>query len=156
MLPGLLAYDIVIPSTAFTGAVDAIEIVTASTQVAWVTGYELGQSTELGDAQEEELLLSWITGHTTSGSGGGTNTPSPNGHAIAFAGTVEHMNTTIASAGTGLTRRQTTWNVRQDKPMLWDPSKWLYLPQSTRLVLRLPAPNDSVTMTGTIYVHTPN
>lgn len=153
LLPGLLLYDINIPLTAFTVQVDICEIVMASTQCGWVIGYDIGQSTELGDAQEEQLQLTWITGHTTSGNGS-SNTPAPNGHAITFPGTVEHMATTIASAGTATTRRGPVWNVRAGDRMMWDPSKILWLPQSTRAVLRCPAPVDSVTVAATIHVLT--
>jgi hypothetical protein len=62
------------------------------------------------------------------------------------------MNTTQATGGSPITRRVTTFNVRAGYVMMWDPTKWLLVPASGRLVLTAPAPADSVTLGSTIYL----
>jgi hypothetical protein len=152
MIAGLREYDATFASVAFTTAVDVWEVNGHASRVTWVTGIEIGQSTEVGDAQEEQLVLSWIQTHSTSGSGGAAVTPSPNSTDAAFGGTVERMNTTQATGGSPITRRVTTFNVRAGYVMIWDPTKWLMVPAGGRLVLTLPAPADSVTLSSTIYL----
>ncbi len=60
-------------SGSFTAQIDLVELVGASGGLEWLTEIRIGQTTELGDAQEEQLSISLVTGHTTSGSGGNTS-----------------------------------------------------------------------------------
>lgn len=146
-------YNLPIARTAVTVAVDIIEIVTAATHICVVHSIELTQSTELGDAAEEQLQLSWKSGQTTSGSGGGTGiTPVPillgdSAHGM----TVENFNTTKATAGTIVTHKVWDWNVRVPFIYIFTPETRLVIPPSTRATFELvAAPTDSVTMGGQI------
>ena len=83
-------------------------------------GFELFQTSEVGDAQEEqlELVLKYMTGAVTSGSGGPTaptfRPKQPND--TAAGATIEHGNTTKATGGTSVTWARFSWNVRQSLP----------------------------------------
>jgi hypothetical protein len=84
-----------------------------------------------------------MRGHTTSGSGGSSATPrSLAGHtgARSAGATVETNNTTIAADGSPVTLVTDSWNVA---------GGWRYLPEQ-RLVVRLSAPADEVTLNGTL------
>ena len=88
-------------AVAATAAQDLFEIVASSSSRVLIHGWEIGQSTEAGDAQDEMARLELILGYTVSGSGGSSFTPLPldAGHA-AFGGTCEINNTTLANTGT--------------------------------------------------------
>src|SRR5215211_4475737 len=94
-------YTVPFAAVNVTAQQDFWEIVAASTRLAVVHGWELSQSTEVGDAQEEGLSILVKKGATTSGSGGTAPTPVPletNQGASGF--TAEVNNTTKASVGT--------------------------------------------------------
>jgi hypothetical protein len=152
MLAGLREYDaqfnaVASPAAAF----DFWEINGHASRITWVTGIEIGQSTEIGDAMEEFLVITWIQAHSTSGNGTAV-TPNPNNTDAAFGGTVERMATTQATGGSPVTRRATTFNVRAGYCMIWDPTKWLMVPVSGRLVLACSAPADAITFSSTVYL----
>jgi hypothetical protein len=136
-------------STAITAQVDIFELLAASGKPLAVHGFELGQTSEVTDAQEEqlELVLKRVTGAPTSGSGGGTSTPQPLYPNDAAAGaTVETGNTTKLTGGTSVDIARWSWNVRT--PLLWLPTPELrpVLDAGTRFVLELvTTPADSIT-----------
>lgn len=141
-------------SGSFTTQIDLVELVGASGGLEWLTEIRIGQTTELGDAQEEQISISLVTGHATSGSGGNTSVvPLTDVGDTAYAGTVESMNTTIASTGTPVTKTLGVWNVRTE--FLWLPvpkpngPAGLLLPHTDRWVIRTgAAPADSITLVG--------
>jgi hypothetical protein len=147
-------YRIPIASTAVTVAADLTEAVGASGGIEWLTEIRLGQTTELGDAAEEQIAILLATGNTTSGSGGNTSVvPLTDVGDTAYAGTVETLNTTQATAGTVVTKTLGVWNVRTE--FLWIPVPkpngiaGLLLPHTDRWCIRLgAAPADSVTLIG--------
>jgi hypothetical protein len=156
MIAGLREYEAAAPATAFTAQIDLWEIVSHATRVTWICGIEIGQTTELGDAQEEQLLIEWIQAHTSSG-GGTSTTPSGNGADAAYGGTVERFATSLATGGSPVVRRNNTFNVRVGYTMIWDPGRWLLLPANTRMVCRITGsggagPADSVTGASTLYL----
>lgn len=135
---------------AVTAQVDIFEIVAASTKVVELLEFMLSQSTELGDAAEEQLLMHLKTGMTTSGSGGSSATPIPSnlGHS-AFAGTAEVLNTTKSSAGTIVTHESFSWNVRVPFPRIYTPDTTIKLAPSARMALELATtPADSISLAG--------
>jgi hypothetical protein len=153
MIAGGREYSGAFSAIAVSAAQDLFEVNGSSSRMTWVTGIELGQYTDFGDAQDENLSCTWIQAHSTSGSGGGTITPTPNGADAAFGGTLERNNTTQATGGSPITGRGFTWNVRQGYVMHWDPTKWILVPASGRIVLAQLAPVDSITMNGTIFLY---
>lgn len=139
---------------AVTAVQDLFEIVAAAGKNCRILGVTLGQITELGDAQEEELSILFKSGQTSGGSGGSTPTPVPLNVTDAAAGfTAETNNTTQASGGTIVTHHADVWNIRS--PYIWLPPEKMQieLTGSRRLTVALNnAPSDSITMSGTIYV----
>lgn len=148
-------YYIDIAATALTVAADLVEITPADDKPISILGYELLQTTDLGDAQEEVIGLEWVRGHTSSGSGGAAPTPRPANPSDAAAGfTAETLNTTQASGGTGVILPHHGWNIRIPTPVTYTPEMQPQASQAnTTLALRMmAAPNDSITVSGYIVV----
>lgn len=154
-------YRVPLVATAVTAAVDLVEINPNTSQMVKLLGIRIGQSTELGDAQDEELPITLVTGFTTSGSGGNaavTAPPDDNGDA-AFGGTCETFNTTQAVTGTTISRILATWKVIAGE-FLWLPVPLtenpggLWIPYNTRAVIRIAAPTDSITIGGEVVFGT--
>lgn len=147
-------YTVSFSAQAQTAQVDFFEFVAASGKPLRLLALMLSQTTELGDAQEEQLLISIKAGQTTSGSGGGTPTPIPLNVTDAAAGfTAETCNTTKASAGTIVTHFVDAWNIRAPYQM-WFPDKLqIELTGGRRMTVELgTTPADSITFNGTAYV----
>jgi hypothetical protein len=152
MIAGLRTYKAAFSAIAVTAAQDLWEVNAASAKPCWIPRVELGQYTDAGDAQDELLSLLWIRDHSTSGSGGGTITPTPEGAVGAFSGTVERNNTTQATGGSPLTFGATSWNVRSGYIWAPDPMGWIFVPGGGRVVLAMTAPADSITLNGTAWI----
>ena len=149
-------YNIQLPRTVVTAALDLAELVTASSHVCLIHTIELSQSTELGDAQEEMLQLSWKMGQTASGSLGiNPVIPIPllPGDAAAGMTGVRAFNTQKASAGSITTYHTWDWNLRVPFEKIFTPERRLTIPPSTRATLELvSAPSDSVTISGQLGI----
>ena len=148
-------YWVDLTPTAVTVAADLIEITPADDKPIRVLGFNLGQTTDTGDAAEEIISLVWVRGHTTSGSGGSAPTPRPCDPSDAAAGfTVEVFNTTAASAGTGVNLARHAWNVRVPIERPYTPEESFGANQgNTTLVLRMAAaPADSLTISGSVLI----
>lgn len=142
-------YTINLSPTAITVAADLVEITPADDIPILIHGFRVWQTTELGDAAEEEITLSWVRGHTTSGSGGSAATPVPKNHRDAAAAmTAEVGNTTAASVGTTTIPYSTGWNVRAPLEVVLTPEQRIRADQgNTTIVLRMgAAPADSTTI----------
>jgi hypothetical protein len=139
---------------AVTVAQDLFELIPGAAKPLIIEDGELTQSTELGDAQEEQLVLQWRRGNTTTGAGGTTLTPVKKNPSFAAATfTAKANNTTKATAGTPDTLLPSTWNLRQEKRLALLPQGVLEVPGGSRLCLELVnAPLDSVTISGWLLV----
>ena len=141
--------------TNANGVVDLFEIRPADDNPVRIIGCMIGQSTEIADAQEEQLRLRVIRGNTTSGSGGTTPTPVPVNADDAAAGFgADAVNPTVATAGTEVVVHSDTWNVRIPfNPPLTPEMYWHSSEANGFLVVRLmQAVTDDVDMSGTLYV----
>lgn len=145
-----------LPPTAVTGEVDLVEIVPADDRAVELIGLYLAQTTDVGEAQEEQLEIEAIRGYTTSGSGGSTSTVRPakrNGGSSGF-GAPEIFNTTVATVGTTHILLHDGWQVRQ--PYAWREIQREESPEATQadtsMVIRLSAPADSITVFGCAVV----
>ena len=149
-------YTVVFEAVAMTVAQDYFEITPADDKPIALHGISLGQHTDFGDAQDENLRWSVVRGHATSGSGGSAPTPQPLSPIDAAAGfTAEVNNTTIASTGTTATLHVGAFNVRAGLDFFWPPECRPKASQAnTSLVVRMAstAPADSITFSGTLYV----
>lgn len=135
-------------SSAFTAQIDVFELLAASGKPGILIGFEFGQTSELGDAQEEQLtfVLKRVTGAPTSGSGGGTPTFQPTRPNDTAAGlTLETGNTTKLTGGTSVEVARFQWNVRMLCLYVPVPEERIVFDAATRLVLELvTTPADSI------------
>jgi hypothetical protein len=148
MLPGRPYSAPINISAAFTAQIDIFELLAGTGKPLRLLGWELGQTSEVGDAQEEvlTLVLKRVTGAPTSGSGGGTSTfvaTTPND--TAAGATLETGNTTKLTGGTSVEIARFPWQVRQPIPYPPIPEEMLVLDSATRFVLELvTTPADSI------------
>lgn len=147
-------YTVAFSAVTVSAAEDLFEITPADDKPVKLRGLFIGQSSDAGDAQDEMLQVSIIRGHTTSGSGGSAPTPQPLSSSDTAAGfTAEVNNTTMASAGTAVTLHTDTFNVRAGYAMWFPPESCPMASQAnTTIVVRITAPADSLTMSGTLYI----
>lgn len=144
-------YAVSFAPTAVTTLVDLFEIVPAAATVVKILGFEISQTTEFGDAEDEMLGLVMNTGFTSSGSGGSSATPAPLDTGASAAGfTAETLNTTQAStSGTAVFR--SAFNVRGGYSMMFPGG--MEVTTQDRVVLALTAaPVDSIDLTGTMWI----
>lgn len=143
-------YNVHLAPAAATAALDLVELTPADDIPIVIHGFRVWQTSDTGDTQEEIITLSWVRGHTTSGSGGNSSvTPSSKDHRAAAASfTAETGNTTAASTGTTTTPYATGWNVRVPLEVVFTPEQRIRTDQgNTTIVLRMgAAPADSLTI----------
>lgn len=144
-------------ATAFTTAVDFLEITPADDKPLVIHAVTLSQKTELGDVQEEELEILFQRGGTamTSGSGGAAATPQPCTSADTAAGfTAEVFNTTRATFTSGVSLDRQAWNVRSEKPLIWTPETRIVVSQANGglTIGTADTPADSITAMITAYI----
>lgn len=150
-------YTVVFAAVSVSAAQDLFEISPADDKPVELVGlclYQVGNS-DVGDAAEECLRVNVIRGHSTGGSGGTAPTPRPVKRTDPAAGfAAEVNNTTIASAGTGVTLHEGSFNVRVGDVFWWPEGCEPDAGQGdTTIVVRLPtAPADAITLSGTLYV----
>lgn len=143
-------YTVNFTPTAETVAMDLCELVAADDRPIRILGFRVFQTSEVGDAQDEQILVQWVRGNTTSGSGGAaaaTLATGKMGHEPTSGFTQEVGNTTAASAGTAVVCYSSGWNVRAPLEVTLTEKQQFGTDQGLGfLVLRLGAPVDSVTM----------
>lgn len=143
----LTTYAATFSAVAVSAAQDLFEIAAPSTHRVCVRKCFISQYSDFGDAQAELLSVTVLRGYTTTGSGGSAVTPvnfKPWGPAANS--TVAKNNTTVASNGSPVTLIADAFNVAAG---WWLPQP-IWLDVSTRLVIRISAPADSLTMNGTL------
>lgn len=151
-------YQIPIPFVAQTAQIDFFELTAAAEKPCRIHEIYLANSTEVGDAQEEQLTLKLkrASGTVTSGSGGTAPTPVPIDPRDAAAGlTAEVNNTTKLAVGTGsiTDERLYSWNVRQEFHQIFTPETRPMIVGGEKKVLELTTtPADSITMGGYVIV----
>ncbi len=147
-------YSVVFSAVAVTAASDLFEISPADDKPVEILGLELGQTSDTGDAADEQLQISIIRGFTSSGSGGSAPTPVPVDPAFAAAGfAAEVNNTTVATTGTTTTLHTSAWNVRAGYIQWFAEGCQPKATQgNTTILVRMTAPADSITMSGTLWV----
>jgi len=150
-------YTATFKSTAVTAAQDLFEIAAPTDSIVIIHDWTLSQTTELGDAAEEQLILTTNrgVGTVTSGSGGATVTPQPISDGDpAFGGTVERNNTTIMAVGTGTLETDLelhAWNIRIPYQKVYTPETRPVISPGNRWTLEMEStPADSITMHGTV------
>lgn len=155
-----IMYTAVFKGVAVTAAQDLFEVLAPTARSIRIHGWVLSQSTEIGDAQEEQLVITTNrgTGSVTSGSGGSTATATPliaDSPSLPSGGAVEINNTTRLAVGSGTLTTDLevhAWNVRVAYPHWYTPETRPLVRAGDRWTLESEStPADSITMNGTLY-----
>lgn len=136
-----------------SGDYDFFELDAAAEKPIEIVALELGNKSEIGDAQEEMVAYSIVRGNTTSGNGTST-TPRPldaSDGAASF--TAETVGSTPASAGTAVNLVVSTFNIRAGLLVIYPPEMRPKTQGADLLCVRLlTALADDATMSGTVWV----
>lgn len=152
-------YAIVLPASAQAGAIDWFELIAGASVAFDLWGWRIGQTTEFGDTQEEQIdfYIKRAAGSYTSGSGGSTGVARAAlqpGDAAATL-TAETANTTKIAVGTGtlVTLLNDTFNVRNGEREWLPPEFVLGCGPSQAIAVGMTgAPADSITWVATAFV----
>ena len=140
-------------ATAMTAATDIFEFTPAADRAIILYGLTLGQTTDLGDAAEEVLMIG-VYRDCTAGSGGTANTEY--NYNQAAQGTPTMATRSLGTASTGGTLIDIIgWNIRI--PLLWVPVPEMR-PKFSNIAAEGPvssfrlltAPTDSITISGSL------
>lgn len=146
-----LTYAASFDAVAVSAQSDLFEITAPSDAAVIVHSLYVGQTSDMGDAQAEALKIQLIRGYATSGAGGTAPTPTPlQGGFPASGSVVEANNTTLASTGTPAVVHQDVWNIQLPYQYRPTPEERIVLSPAQRLVVRLAAPADAITASGTL------
>ena len=148
-----VSFDAVSYTTA-NGDHDYFAVAPADDKPCVIEAIYIYTTTEVGDAQEEQVRWSIVRGNTTVGSGGATPTPAPinpNDSAASFG--ARTSDTTPATAA-GTTLHVGTFNIRTGLEYVPPPEHRIPVAEAqTRLCIRqLAALADDASMSGTLYV----
>lgn len=136
-------------------SIDLCEVTASADKSLMIRGFVIGQVTELGEAQEENLRVTIKSGQTSSGSGGSASTPvnkAEGGPASGF--TAEQFNTTKASGGTINDHGPWVWGVRIN-PLIekFPEGEEVFLPAGKRATFELvDTPADALSIYGHLVV----
>ena len=144
-------YSVVFEEVAATAVQDLFEINAPADSVVVLHSVVVTQSSDAGDAEDEQLSVLFHLG-STSGSGGSAPTARPLALGdAAFGGTVEVNNTTQSTEGTHL--HAEAFNIRAGFYYRPTPEERIVISPSDRLIIELQtAPADSLTMSGTAII----
>jgi len=142
-------YSAVFEQVSVDAAQDLFEIVAPADSVVRIHSIKIGQSSDAGDAESEQLNVLIHRG-STSGSGGSSPTPNPlEAGDAAFGGTVEANNDSQGTEGAILASFD--FNVLAGLNEVFTPEERIYISPSQRLIIELQtAPSDALTMDGTV------
>ena len=144
-------YSASFAAIAVTAAQDAFEIVAPSDKPVWINEIRLGQYTDFGDAASEIVSVLVVRGYTVTGSGGAAVTPAAlQQGAPAASSVVARNNTTVANTGTAIQLIADVMNVQAGFFYAPPVDQRIALAPGERLVVRITAPADSLTMNGTL------
>jgi hypothetical protein len=146
-------YTVVISGTASPAAAfDLFEAVPATAKPLRLHRLRIGQTSE-STSEEEQLAITIVRGHSTSGSGGSSPTPQPARSTTSAAGfTAEVMNTTQATGGSPVILFEDAMNIRAGYDMGFSPEERFEAVNGERIVVQCSAPADAVTIRATLWV----
>lgn len=144
-------YTVVISGTASPAAAfDLFEFNPATAKPIRLRRVRIGQQS---DTDSEQLGISIIRAHSTSGSGGSAPTPRPLNSTTPAAGfTAEVMNTTVATGGSPVVLAEDAFNVLNGIDLAFAPEEAPEAVNAERLVVTCTAPADAVTIRATAWV----
>jgi hypothetical protein len=143
--------------TAAGGDTDWLELTPADDAPCLLRGWIIGQTSEVGDTQEEGLRFSIIVLPATVTSGNGTATT---GRAMGGIGTAafaaETNGTTVGTtSGTAITLAELAWNERGSPWEFWFPDREFcpFVKQASALVFRQQTTlADDMSATATFFI----
>jgi hypothetical protein len=147
--------------TTSGGDADLLSIQPGDDKPCRLAGWILGQSTEVGDAAEENLRLTLrhMTATVTIGSGGSAPTPvanRPGTTDVAAAGFTARCNdaTVSTTSGTSTIMEELGWNIRSSPWERWIPEEFRPMAiQGEVLIVRMEStPTDDITAELTFFV----
>ena len=144
-------FSATISATAVTAAQDVFSILAPDNKRVKIREVVLSQYTDFGDAAAEIISVLVVRGYTTVGSGGSAITPlnfDPTGRSASAI--VRKNDTTVAQDGTAAILRATSWNIQSEWLYIPDQSERAILMPNQRLVVRITAPADSITLNATL------
>lgn len=149
-----LVYTVSFNAVSVSAAQDLFEVTVADDKPVKVLGLVVGQYSDVGDANAENLNLKISRGWGTSGTGGSNPTPAAVLASNTVAGpTCDANNTTVASTGTEVVLWSDVWNT-QAGYMVWFPEGCQ--PQAAQgdgfITVRITAPADAITTNGTLVI----
>jgi hypothetical protein len=146
-----LVYDAPIEAVSVSAAQDLWEWLTPSDAAGLLHAVVIEQ-TASETSEQLRLTVAYVTGAPTSGSGGGTITPTPRVPGAPAAGsTVERNNTTQISGGTSVKIADRGFNILNGIEIIFDPPR--EVAPSTRIVVALPtAPGAAITVSGVLVM----
>lgn len=145
--------------TASGGNADLWEVLPATNLPCKIRGIRLGQTSEVGDAQEEGLRISILrmTATVTSGSGGSAGAPehvAKSGQTPGFSSETNNATVATTSGDTEIVEDM-SWNVRNSPFEIWYPDP-AFAPAAIAgqalLVRMQTTPADDFTFAGTLWV----
>ncbi len=143
-------------AVAVTAAQDLFSLASPSSGLGRLLSIVIAQTSDVGDAAEEILVVRIVTGNTTVGSGGSAPTAVPRELGNAPTVTVRANDTTEVSVGTQAIKHSDAFNIRVGWQYIPTPEErivWndLIAGTTTFLAVQLiTVPSDSLTMTATI------
>lgn len=146
-------YTVVIAGVASPAAAfDFFEFNPNSAKPIRLRRVRIAQTTE-PTTEEEQLGITIIRAHSTSGSGGSATTPQPLNSTDTAAGvTAETMNTTKATGGSPVTLMEDVMNIRIGYDIAFAPEEAPEAVNGERLVVTCTAPADAITFRATAWV----
>lgn len=144
-------FTVTFSASAETAAQDVFSILAPQNKRVKIREVVLGQYTDFGDAAAEIISVLIVRGYTTVGSGGSAVVPDnidPAGRRASA--TVRTNDDTVAEGGTAQTLRAGAWNIQSEWVYIPDQAERPVLAPGQRLVVRITAPADSITMNGTL------
>ena len=145
-----------ISAVAVTAAQDVFSILAPGNKRVKIREVVLSQYTDFGDAAAEILSVLVVRGYTTVGSGGSAVTPRNLVSAGGGTGaSIRANDTSVATGGTAEVLRATSWNIQSEWVYIPDQPERAVLMPGQRLVVRITAPADSITLNATLVFEEP-
>ena len=144
-------------AVAVTAAQDVFAILAPQNKRVKIREVVLSQYTDFGDAAAEIVSVLIVRGYTTASAAGSAYVPlniDPTGRRAST--TVRINDTTLAEGGTAQVLRAGAWNIQSEWVYIPDQAERPVLMPAQRLVVRITAPADSITMSATlVFEETP-
>jgi hypothetical protein len=139
--------------TTANGDYDFFELDAAAEKPIEIVAIEIGNKSEIGDAQEEMVSYTVVRGNTTTGNGSAATEQAldPSDGAASFA--AKTVSSTPAAAGTEAILVASTFNIRAGLMVIYPPEMRPKTAGADLLCVRLEtALADDATLSGTIWV----